>query len=289
MRASSLRLFVLLITVLLISGCQVRGGPDSASRGLGAHYTVMPGDTLLMISARYDISENDIAHANHLQMQDGVLVPGQDVFLPGVSELAPVQPVAELPQPAPSASDADVGDTSWYVPRSVWAVEAIDKTNILPMTRIYRITVHHSGEEGDVEGDPGVMLRHFEHIHKSVRGWACIAYHFVIAQDGTVYEGRPIRYQGAHAVGDNNIGNIGICLIGDFDRIQVPEAQKEALIATLDRLRAQYGIERTEVFGHRHFKATDCPGRYLYAIVENYRGTPETSMLGRGHHHQVEQ
>jgi len=288
MRASSLRLFLFIFAVLLASGCTGRGGSDTAVSGVGAHYTVIPGDTLLMISARYDISEYDIARANHLQMHDGVLVPGQDVFLPGVSDMTPVQAIPEPPQAVAATAEGDTTDQGWYVPRSVWAVESIDKTNIVPMTHIYRITVHHSGEEGDVEGDPSVMMRHFEHIHKSVRGWACIAYHFVIAQDGTVYEGRPIQYQGAHAVGDNNIGNIGICLIGDFDRIQVPQAQKNALITTLDRLREQYGIDRTEVFGHRHFKATDCPGRYLFTIVENYRGTPETSMLAHGHHHAPE-
>ena len=28
----------------------------------------------------------------------------------------------------------------------------------------------------------------------------------------------------------------------------------------------------SQIFGHREFKATDCPGRYLMAIVEEYRG-----------------
>jgi N-acetyl-anhydromuramyl-L-alanine amidase AmpD len=152
-------------------------------------------------------------------------------------------------------------------------VQPIDTSNIDPMTRIYRLTVHHSGEEGDVIEDPIEALRHFERIHKQAKGWACIGYHFVIARDGRVFEGRPLKYQGAHAVGDNNIGNIGVCLIGDFDKGPVPPAQKAALIDVLDRLTKQYGIEKSQIFGHREFKATDCPGRYLMAIVEQYRGS----------------
>ncbi len=241
----------------------MRGSRPTSESGL--QYTVQDGDTLTSVSARYNVDIEQIVKVNRLRSRD--LEPGQRLVLPGVSMYAiePTPVIADQPV-------APVEDESWYVPRSAWAVEPIDLSNIDPMTRIYRLTVHHSGDEDDTSDAPVDALRHFEKIHKHTKGWACIGYHFIIDKHGRVYEGRPLIYQGAHAVGDNNIGNIGICLIGDFDREPVPAEQRASLIVTLDRLCDRYGIEKAQIFGHREFKATDCPGRYLMPIVEQYRG-----------------
>lgn len=262
-------LAVLLLVVVVLGACRERGEAEAAG-GPALSYTVQPGDTLVSIGAHFDVDTARIARANHLRSEE--LTPGMVLVLPGVTELPPSAPPAFEPQPAAPAPT--VADTSWFVPRAKWAVEPIDTANTVPMTRIYRITVHHSGEEGDVVGDPVAALRHFEHIHKEVKHWACIGYHFIIASDGTIYEGRPLQYQGAHAVGDNNIGNIGICLIGDFDRQLVPQPQREALISLLDRLTQTYSIRKAEIFGHEEFKVTACPGKHLMPIVVAYRGVP---------------
>jgi hypothetical protein len=185
----------------------------------------------------------------------------------------PVAPVVAKPLPS---------DTGWYTPRAKWSVESIDMSNITPMGRKpYRITVHHSSDislpNGMHEsGDPVAVLRYIERAHKLGIGknepFACIGYHFIISGDGRVWEGRPIKYQGAHSTGDNNIGNIGVCLLGNFEKHAVPSAQREALKATLDRLVGEYGIavSRETIVGHKHFKATDCPGRFLDPIVRAY-------------------
>jgi N-acetyl-anhydromuramyl-L-alanine amidase AmpD len=81
-----------------------------------------------------------------------------------------------------------------------------------------------------------------------------------------------LQFQGAHATGDNNIGNIGICLLGAFDRHQVPTVQRQRLIEVLNRLCASYAItpSRSTVLCHKDFKPTACPGRYLEPIVRSY-------------------
>ncbi len=261
----------LLLTAMIafaLCGCRQRG--TYAGEGQpSSQYVVQDGDTLTTISARYDVPIHALISANHLRTN--TLSPGQLLLLPGVA-WAPSTAEGPAPAAPEQAENADAVDASWYIPRSKWAVEPIDLGNIVPMTKPYRITVHHSGDEGDVVGDPIAMLRHFEHIHIHSKHWACIGYHFIIAPDGRVFEGRPMQYQGAHAVGDNNIGNIGICLIGDFDKSRVPEVQKRVLLEVLDRLRSNYGIERAQVFGHEEFKNTHCPGMYLMPIVVAYRG-----------------
>jgi LysM repeat protein len=261
---------ILLALSLIAAGCAPRGAREDQP---SVHYTVREGDTVTAIAARFDIDAYDIVKANHLRGHED-LVAGQDLILPGVTEAQlPLAAPTTLPTPPPVTPATD-----WYVPRTRWAVQQINVADTVPMGRVWRVTVHHSGEESDVVlGDDVSMLRHIEKIHTIPHGtnpaWACIGYHFVITPDGKVFEGRPLKYQGAHAQGDNNIGNIGICLIGDFDRGPVPSAQRVALVATLDRLTADYAIPKSQVFGHREFKPTECPGRYLMAIVEEYRGT----------------
>ncbi len=267
----------LLLPLLLLGGCRERDAqsPGQAeASGQDTTYQVVAGDSLISISARFDVPIPTIIHANHLQEQQ--LYIGQTLHLPGAATspdagLTPFPPAPVAESTLPASGDEQGG---WFVPRSQWAVEPIAMADIVPMTRIFRLTVHHSGDEGDVVGDTLTMLRHFEYIHTHIHHWACIGYHFIIGSDGTVYEGRPLRFQGAHAVGDNNIGNIGICLIGDFDRQNVPEAQHASLIRVLDRLTSEYGISKAQIFGHEEFKNTACPGRHLMALVVAYRGLP---------------
>ncbi|MBA2479132.1 MAG: N-acetylmuramoyl-L-alanine amidase [Planctomycetes bacterium] len=256
---------VLLIAALMaLGGCATRRSRPDPAYASAPQHLVVEGDTLSSISERYNVDIATIIKANRLAHK--TLVPGQVLYLPGARVDAP-RVARAIPEPAPEVDTS----TDWFIARSTWSVQSIDVPNTDPMAPIYRLTVHHSSEHGDASGDPVDMLRLFEKNHKS-KGWACIGYHFIIAADGQVYEGRPLKYQGAHASGDNNIGNVGICLLGNFERDSVPQAQRAALMSVLDRLVRRYGIARTEIHGHREFKTTDCPGRFLLAIVDEYRG-----------------
>ena len=97
--------------------------------------------------------------------------------------------------------------------------------------------------------------------HKA-RGFATIGYHYVIYRDGSIHEGRPLEQIGAHCVGHNK-HSIGICYIGGCASdgktpkdTRTPE-QKEALLALLRRLKAQF--PNATIHGHRDFAAKACP------------------------------
>jgi hypothetical protein len=34
----------------------------------------------------------------------------------------------------------------------------------------------------------------------------------------------------------------------------------------------EYGLERSDVYGHRDFGTTECPGNYLYAMLQQFKG-----------------
>jgi hypothetical protein len=158
-----------------------------------------------------------------------------------------------------------------------------------------RITVHHSADPNPVELD-GTTAKTYEavreiqkaHMDGQKTHYGDIGYHFVIDPYGRVLEGRDLEWQGAHAYGDNNIQNIGICLIGNFDQEKPTQAALDALRREIEGLRAKYDIPKDHVLGHRELRHTDCPGKYLMEWVQSYRGTAasaearSTSTMGSG-------
>jgi len=102
-----------------------------------------------------------------------------------------------------------------------------------------------------------------------------LPYHYAIASDGTIYEGRDIGVRGAH-VASGNTGKIGIIWLGDFnpgydpDRPGLVDARDDFptiaqysttvnLIVWLnDEKGANYGID--DFGGHSDFNQTSCPG-----------------------------
>ena len=114
--------------------------------------------------------------------------------------------------------------------------------------------------------------------HKA-RGFATIGYHYVIYRDGSIHEGRPLEQIGAHCVGHNK-HSIGICYIGGCASdgktpkdTRTPE-QKEALLALLRRLKAQF--PNATIHGHRDFAAKACPS---YDAFREYRQLALAIML----------
>ncbi len=250
------------------TGCKIRTGDHVESQDPDVlRYTVAEGDTLSRIADRYRIEVQSIIDANDLDELD--LYVGQRLRLPGARERPTYKPKAPVETATPKP------DTTWYRPRSSWAAQTVDLSNVDRMGPLSRITVHHSADDIDMVDDPIQTLRRIEKQHKLGQGknepFACIGYHYLISSDGQVWEGRPLQFQGAHATGDNNKGNIGICLLGNFDRGRPTPTQQKALIAVLDRLCRQHGIARAKVVGHNHFKTTNCPGRHLEPIVHAYQ------------------
>jgi hypothetical protein len=108
-------------------------------------------------------------------------------------------------------------------------------------------------------------VQEIQALHMDQRGYADIGYHFVIAPDGTIYEGRPIDMRGAHVAGYNT-GTIGVVLLGNFNQSLPPEAQMNSLRRLLAYLQARYGV--THLAGHQDFpdqgpQGTECPGAML--------------------------
>ncbi len=186
-------------------------------------------------------------------------VQGRDVRGEGVAE-GDVVERRVLPKP-----------TYAVVPRVDWGAAPL-RENHDPMAGVRRITVHHTAElpamstRTDAE-----LVKGVQRFHQDDRGWADIGYHYLIGRDGRVYQGRELHIQGAHAGGGNNVENLGVSVIGDFS----DGLPTDTTLATLEGfLRAQmriHDVDADQLFGHREFKPTACPGDALFGWLKAYR------------------
>jgi len=167
------------------------------------------------------------------------------------------------------------------ISRSDWASSAPIASRLVPMGKITRITIHHEGMDPEEEAPISVVkdeLIKIQKSHQERMHAGDIGYHFIIDSNGRIWEGRPLKFQGAHA-GNNgaNKGNIGVVLMGNFD-IQRPKvAQLNSLRALLTYLMDKYDVPVSNLYTHREvykmygLGTTDCPGRYLQKEVDSMR------------------
>ena len=138
----------------------------------------------------------------------------------------------------------------------------------------WRVTLHHSdGRRTTTLAQSEAEARFIQDFHIRGRGWIDIAYHFLVDAQGNILEGRPEGVRGAHTL-DNNEGNIGIVLLGNYHPPEndVPtKAQLEAVAALGRYLVARYGIDPKSLKGHRDYNGTACPGNIAYAKLDALR------------------
>lgn len=122
---------------------------------------------------------------------------------------------------------------------------------LTPRRATRRIILHHSASP-----DVSTATIHGWHLQ---RGWSGIGYHFVIRQDGSIEEGRPVDTIGAHAGPPANGDSIGICLAGNFMEYSPAGLQLQSLVQLIAYLRETYQAD-LEVLRHKDVASTDCPG-----------------------------
>ncbi len=133
-----------------------------------------------------------------------------------------------------------------------------------PLDQVLRtIVIHHSALA------PTFGAAEIQRLHIEQRGFADIAYHFVINADGKIFEGRSINVRGAHVAGANT-GSVGVVLLGNFEESAPPEIQLTAMCELIDHLRSTYRCI-THLAGHHDFNFDSvCPGAHLYPSLKNF-------------------
>lgn len=122
------------------------------------------------------------------------------------------------------------------------------------------IVVHHTARPL-TDGPPEI-----QRLHMDQKGYADIGYHFIIDENGQIYEGRSINVRGAHT-GGHNTGTVGAAFMGNFEEMTPTDAQIESFKNLARGLKNDFKI--THLAGHRDFQpgVTVCPGENLEILL----------------------
>jgi hypothetical protein len=163
--------------------------------------------------------------------------------------------------------------------------------------------VHHTaGGNHYSESDVPKIIRGVYAFHTRVRGWSDVGYNFLVDRFGRIWEGRAGGIDravlGAHTGGFNS-DSFGVAVLGNFVHDRPTPATLDAIERVIawkfsrygqapglnpqsdttlvsagggtDRWRRGRTVNFLRISGHRDAGSTECPGKYLYARLDEIR------------------
>jgi N-acetyl-anhydromuramyl-L-alanine amidase AmpD len=122
------------------------------------------------------------------------------------------------------------------------------------LTDIETLVIHHSAVP------PSVGPQRIAQYHVKNLDWPGIGYHFLVAEDGILYQGNELTTVSHHAAGMNT-RSMGICFLGNFNKVVPPPAQLKAGAHLVAWLLQELDLDLDTVKGHQEFMGTACPGK----------------------------
>ena len=143
-----------------------------------------------------------------------------------------------------------------------------------------RLTIHHTGTaqnhartiEAKLAGLQAFSQRDDSlDTGKKKPAWADVPYHYYVAVDGAVAEGREWNYAGDTNTEYDPTGHLLVVVEGNFEADTLTSAQRHTIDVLIPALARHFRIAGSALGGHRDFARTDCPGRTLYAEIPRLR------------------
>ena len=159
------------------------------------------------------------------------------------------------------------------ISRKTWAKGPPVPKRMKSMKPPKYITIHHDGMAAAFtdtsQSSAAARLETIRIAHLTRRDggkWGDIGYHFAIDPAGRLWEGRSLRWQGAHVKAKNE-GNIGVVVLGNYELQTMNRAQSAAVESTLRQLMKKYNVPVSRVRTHREWADTLCPGKDLQRLM----------------------
>ncbi len=147
------------------------------------------------------------------------------------------------------------------------------------------VTIHHEGVLWTAGTDKVARLRNAQRWGQREKNWPDLPYHYVIAPDGTVYEGRDWHYQPESNTNYSLEGVLNIELLGNFEEQRVDIRQLRSLVALIAKLCRELKLDPITIRGHKDAAPgqTVCPGKDFYRYLSNgsIRTWVEQSLAGK--------
>jgi hypothetical protein len=156
------------------------------------------------------------------------------------------------------------------ISRQEW--KAKDAAGQMQPHTVRRITIHHTAapqKKGVAIEKKMQALQNFSQGRSRLASggykpaWPDVPYHYYIAVDGQIAEGRDIKYVGDTNTDYDPTGHALVVLEGNFEKEQPSARQLESLREMVAWLSAGYGIPASEIKGHNDYASTACPGARL--------------------------
>ncbi|MEM1054322.1 MAG: peptidoglycan recognition family protein [Bacteroidota bacterium] len=137
------------------------------------------------------------------------------------------------------------------------------------------LTIHHTATPQAPDRDPRGTLRNLQRFSISSDTlddgrpklpWPDVPYHYYIAPDGTIVEGRDVRFEGDTNTGYDLTGQVQVVVEGNFMAEEPTAEQVASLVRLAGALSTRWGIPPSRVMGHRDHEGrveTSCPGDAL--------------------------
>lgn len=197
---------------------------------------------------------------------------------------APFLGVSVLPATAAVAQPSVTGCDGWGAAPPTQPVTVLGR-------RPAKILVHHTATPNTTD----LSQTHAYRLARSIqqahfgRGWIDSGQQFTISRGGYVLEGRHSSLTalrngnqhvvGAHCTGQNEVA-LGIENEGTYESVPPPTAVYQRLVALCAYACQQYALAPAEIYGHRDFDSTQCPGQLLYQRLPQLRADV-AARLGR--------
>lgn len=145
---------------------------------------------------------------------------------------------------------------------------------------IRRITIHHTATVQNEKIDIEQKMRNLQKFSQSESPlasgkikpiWFDVPYHYYIAVDGKIAEGREIKFVGDTNTAYDPNGHALIVLEGNFQTEQPSAEQLESLRKLTAWLSFKWKVPASEIKAHNDYAATACPGENLKKLLPSLR------------------
>uniref|UniRef100_A0A672IPV3 Peptidoglycan recognition protein 5 n=1 Tax=Salarias fasciatus TaxID=181472 RepID=A0A672IPV3_SALFA len=162
-----------------------------------------------------------------------------------------------------------------FVSRESWAA-AIPRATTALTGSVQVVIIHHTALPKCTDlRKCQEQLASIQANHMEDRSFDDIGYNFLVADDGTLFEGRGWGVVGAHAKG-HNYNSLGIAFMGNY-----MGKQDEPSVVSLNAVKKliQFGVSKKfvddnyDLKGHGELTQTECPGTHLYKALSQLKST----------------
>lgn len=164
------------------------------------------------------------------------------------------------------------------VSRKKW--KAKDAVGQVKEHTIRFITIHHTATLQNKKFDIEKKMQNLQNFSQSESRlasgktkpvWFDVPYHYYIAFDGAIAEGREIKFVGDTNTEYDPTGHALVVLEGNFETEEPSSEQKESLEKLTAWLASKWKVPESAIKAHNDYAATACPGENLKKLLPALR------------------